>query len=158
MTTSKDITFKKLPEVDNISEVINDVFGVQLDISGGWGYDTSMPVIINSLDIPKDQFFHMFGSIRANIQMNLSLEEDERYGAINVILDDKKKSTVDNFEYDIIKFKVSAIKEKEYAEFIQEYKDNYGKKEFDIGDHFKRREASTLKLIDTIYFRTNDEK
>ena len=35
--------------------------------------------------------------------------------------------------------------ESDYAKFIDEYKDGYGKEGFDIQDHFKRREEATLK-------------
>ena len=49
--------FERLPAVDDIAGVIEDVFGVKLDISGGWGYDNNSVLVVNSLDMPIDQFF-----------------------------------------------------------------------------------------------------
>ena len=142
------IEFKQIDNVDNISEVIKEVFEVELDISGGWGYDNTTALIVNNLKEMKiDQFIHTFASIRANVEMNLTLDEDERYGGINVEFMDGKQIELDNIKYDMITFKISAMKEKDYAVFIQEYKDNYGKnKDFDMTDHFKRRNESTISI------------
>jgi hypothetical protein len=135
---------KQLEPVDNIQKLIKEVFDVDLDISGGWGYDYKNPLIIKYVTIPKEQFIHMSASMRANIEMNMTLNEDERYGAINLILKNKKEIIKDNKTYTVASFKITAINEKIYANFIQEYKDNYGKKEFDLSDHFKRRKENTI--------------
>ncbi len=139
-----NIEFKPIEHVDNIKKVIKNVFDVELNITGGWGYDNNSAVIIEKLDIPMDQFIHMFATMRANIEMNLTLEEDERYGGINLTFKDNKKFEINNKTYDIVSFKVTAMKEKIYAQFIKEYKDGYGKKEFDLSDHFKRRTENTI--------------
>lgn len=136
--------FEQITPVDDMAKVIEEAFGVKLDISGGWGYDNKSAVKIHSLEMPIDQFFHTFAAIRANIEMNLTLQEDERYGGINVHFIDGQQSEIENKMYDHITFKVSAMNEKIYADFIKEYKDNYGKKEFDLADHFKRRKEATL--------------
>jgi len=151
--TNNLIEFKRLPAVDDIAGVIEDVFGVKLDISGGWGYDNNSAVIVNSLDIPIDQFLYMFSQMRANIEMNMTLDESDRYGGINTNFVDGQQIEIEDKVYDMITFEVTAMKESIYADFIQEYKDNYGKnKDFDMSDHFKRREANTIKLQSDFWF------
>jgi len=151
--TNNVIKFKQLPAVDDLAGVIEDVFGVKLDISGGWGYDNNSVVIVHSLDIPIDQFLYMFSSMRANIEMNMTLEDGNRYGGINTNFVDGKQIEIENKVYDMITFEITAMKESIYADFIQEYKDNYGKnKDFDMSEHFKQREANTIKLQSDFWF------
>ncbi len=139
-----NIEFKQLNSSDDIQKVIDNLFEVKLDISGGWGYDSNTAVIIEKLSIPYKQFYHMFATMRANIEMNLTLEEDERYGGINLTFEDIKQIKVNSIVYDVVSFKFTAMNEKVYAKFIKEYKDGYGKKEFDLSDHFKRRTKNTI--------------
>lgn len=150
--SKKDIKFENLPAVDDISGLIKDIFDVELDISGGWGYNNTSALEIKNLAIPIEQFFQMFASMRANIEMNLTLDEDTRYAGINVTKLEHKTIELENKEYNVLTFKISAIKEKEYNNFIQEYKDNFGKKEFDLEKHFKSREASTIKIESDFWF------
>ena len=153
MMTKSSIKFDKLPAVDDIAGVIEDMFGVKLDISGGWGYDNNSAVIVKSLDKSIDQFLYMFATIRANIEMNMTLEEDERYGGINNTYIDGKQVEIEDKTYDMITFEITAMKENVYADFIKEYKDNYEKnKEFDLDDHFKRRKESTITIQSDFWF------
>lgn len=150
-----EINFKRVDEVDDISGVIKDVFGVSLDISGGWGYDHRNAIIVNSLELPINEFLNMFAIIRANIEMNLTLDENERYSGINVNFIDGQQIEVDNMLYDMITYEITAIKEKDYAFYIQEYKDNYGKnKEFDLEKHFKKRKESTISIKADYWFKS----
>ena len=144
MTNEISAKFDKLPAVDDIAGVIQDAFDVKLDISGGWGYDNNSALIVKAMDIPTDQFVHMFASMRATIEMNMILEEEARYAGVNANFVESKKFEINNMTYDILTFKITAMKEDVYAELIQEYKDNYGKKEFDMNDHFKRRNEATI--------------
>lgn len=139
-----NVQFKSVEPVDSIREVIKDVFEVDLDIQGGWGYDNNTATFVNSLEIPLEQFVHMFATIRATIEMNLTLEQEDRFGGINANFEESKKFEIQNKTFDVLTFKVTAMKESVYADFIQEYKDGYGKKEFDLADHFKRREENTI--------------
>ena len=151
--TNNVIEFKRLPAVDDIAGVIEDVFGVKLDISGGWGYDNNSAVIVNSLDIPIDQFLYMFSQMRANIEMNMTLDEENRYGGINTNFVDGQQIEIEDKVYDMITFEITAMKENIYADFIQEYKDNYGKNiDFDMSEHFKQREANTIRLQSDFWF------
>jgi len=145
--------FEQITPVDDMARVIEEAFGVKLDISGGWGYDNKSAVKVHSLEMPIDQFLHTFAAIRANIEMNLTLQEDERYGGINIHFIDGQQFEIENKMYDHITFEITAMKEKEYVEFIQEYKDNYGKnKDFDMSKHFKRREEATISVEADFWF------
>lgn len=144
--------FKPLEKVDSTKEVIKDVFGADLDISGGWGYDRESAVVVHSLAMAIDQFLNLFATVRANIEMNLTMEEDERFGGINVSFENMMEMTVDNRKYDVATFKISGMKEKIYNQFIKEYKEGYGKKEFDMADHFERRKQNTVERIVDFWF------
>jgi len=139
-----NIEFQTLPVVDDISEVIEDVFGVKLDINGGWGYDNTSALIVGKLDTDVDQFIDMFCNMRANIEMNLTLEEQDRYAGINLSFKESKEFEINNKVYDIVSFEITAMKETVYSQFIKEYKENYGKQEFDLSEHFKKRKESTV--------------
>ena len=150
--------FKQITPVDDMSGLVEEVFDVKLDISGGWGYDYKTSVIVNSLDTSIDQFLNLFANLRANIEMNMTLEEDDRYGGINVHFLDGEQFTIENKTYDHIRFEVTAMREKEYAKVIQEYKDNYGKNEnFDMDKHFKKREELTIKIVADFWFEGLEE-
>jgi len=150
--------FKNIEPVENISELILEAFDVKLDISGGWGYDNKHPVVVHSLEIPIDQFLNLFATIRANIEMNLTLDEEHRYGGINVHFLDGEQFKIENKIYDHIRFEITAMKEKEYAKVIQEYKDNYGKNNnFDMAKHFEKRKELTIKHESTFWFEGLEE-
>ncbi len=148
-----NIIFNQIEPVENLSSVLKDTFDIDLNISGGWGYDNKSAVVVNSLDIPIDQFLHMFATVRATIEMNLMQDEENRYGGIKVTFLEGEQFEIENKMYDHITFEITAINETKYAEFIKEYKDNYGKnKAFDMSDHFNRREENTISLKSDYWF------
>lgn len=150
--------FKQIESVENISALIEEVFDIKLDISGGWGYNHQNPIVVNTLDIPIDQFLSLFANLRSNIEMNLTLEEEERYGGINVHFLDGKQFSIENKTYDHIRFEITGMREKEYAEVIKEYKDNYGKNEnFDMNGHFEKRKELTIKREVDFWFEGLEE-
>ena len=108
----KDIQFKQLDKVDNIKEVIKSSFEVELDISGEWGYAQDKPLIVHSCD-SFDSFAFMFASIRANIEMSMVLDEDDRYSGINLTLIEKEE-----LPNSIIKvtYKIEAMKNSIYKD------------------------------------------
>ena len=146
------IDFKELEKVNSTKEVIKDVFGVDLDIDGGWGYNASTAVIINSLSMPIEQFLNLFATVRANIEMNLTLEKDDRYGGINISIEKHIQTKIDDVTYDVVTCNIKAMKEDIYAKFIKEYKDGYGKKEFDLSGHFNKRKDSTILRVVEFWF------
>gem|GEM_PF-379025 len=154
-----NIIFNQIEPVENLSSVLKDTFDVDLNISGGWGYDNKSAVVVNCLDIPIDQFLHMFATVRATIEMNLMQDEENRYGGIKVAFLEGEQFEIENKIYDHITFEITAINEKKYAEFIQEYKDKYGKTKdiqekeaFDLSDHFERRAQNTISLKSDYWF------
>ena len=146
------IDFEDIKEVGRVKEVIKEVFGLDLNLEGDWGYDQNRALIVKDLSIPIKQFENTFATMRSNIEMNLTLPEDKRYGAITVHEHSRKQKMVDNTTYDIVTFKINAIKEDLYAKFIQEYKDGYGKDEFDIQEHFLQRQKNTLERYKDFWF------
>ncbi len=139
-----NIEFKQIELTNSIQTVIKEIFNVDLSISGGWGYDNSSATIIEKLNIPISQFAQMFATMRVNIEMNIILEEGSRYSGINLNLENSKEFNVNDKTYDVFSFKVTAMKENTYTNFIKEYKDGYGKEEFDLSKHFKRRTENTI--------------
>ncbi|MBE0492644.1 MAG: hypothetical protein IBX44_10420 [Sulfurospirillum sp.] len=145
---------KQLDAVDDIAQLIFEVFGVKLDISGGWGYSHKDAVVINSLDMPADQFLNLFANLRANVAMHLTQEEHERYAGISVHFLDGEKFSIENKTFDHVRFETSAMLESDYKQVIQEYKDNYGKnKDFDMQAHFEKRKNLTIKLVTDFWFQ-----
>jgi hypothetical protein len=155
MNYNDNIKFDQLPAVDDIAGVLEDIFSVKLDISGGWAYDNNSALKVNSLTIPLEQFLHTFASMRANIEMNLTQDEKNRYAGINVNQIEHKEFEIENKQYDLVTFKVTAIKEENYNNFIQEYKDNYGKESFDLKEHFENRNKATIEIHSDFWFILN---
>lgn len=155
-----EAVFKEVEKVKNIKKVVKNLFDVELDISGGWGYDVESAVIINSLDVPIGQFMNLFATLRSNVEMNFDKSSDERYGGINLSLKEEKRIEKNGNRYNIATFEISAMNEKRYAEFIKEYKENYGKKAFDLNSHFGRRKEATLTRMVEFWFlqETEDAK
>jgi hypothetical protein len=151
------VEFEQIIPIENMKDELKEVFEVDMDISGGWGYDHNTAIVVHSLKSSLEQFVHTFASIRANIEMNLTLDEDSRYGGINVNFEESKKFEIENRVFDVLTFKITAMKEKDYAEFIAEYKENYGKKEFDMQEHFNRRKEATITRVVDFWFLGLDE-
>lgn len=131
--------FKQISSDDNIKKVIEAAFNSDLDVDGGWGYTPDDATII-----PKSQesktLQHTLASMRAYLEMNMTLDEDERYGSINI--NEKARQKRDALEE--ITYEISAMKESVYAQFINEYKENYGKSSFNMNEHFQKRKDATL--------------
>ena len=130
---------------DDLKQIIKAAFDANLNIEGSWGYTKETATIILSSDIPLPQFEHMFASMRAYIEMNMTLEKENRYGSINLNEISREKITIDNLIYDKVNYEASAMNEIVYASFINEYKEGYGKDDFDITEHFRKRKEATLK-------------
>ncbi len=128
----------------NLKQIIKVAFDIELDIQGGWGYTQEDATIILSSSASLTQFEHMFASMRAYAEMNIALEKEERYGSINLSEINRTQITLNTNIYDRVTYKITAMKKDIYAGFTEEYKKNYGKKEFDISAHFKQREEAML--------------
>ena len=144
--------FEPLKSDNDLKEILKSAFDANLDISGSWGYTQVLSTIIHSTDNTLPQFEHMFASMRAYVEMNMTQDVSSRYGSINLNEIKRERLTVDTLIYDKVIYKVSAIKESIYNTFITEYKEGYGQEDFDITAHFKRREEATLSRDVTHWF------
>ena len=147
------VEFEKIKGGDDIAEVIKSAFGVDLDVSGGWGYDEQSIVIVKSLNMTKNQFTHMFARIRATIEMSLTLEDGYGYSGLNLKELQNQELIINKENYEKITFEISGMNEKIYKKFIKEYKDGYGKNDFDLEDHFKRRKENTIIRNEDYWFK-----
>jgi len=147
-------TFKKLQENTNIQELIKSTFDADLPLSGSWGYSEEKATIIEALPegMPLPQLEHMLISIRAHLEMNITQEQENRYGAINANEKKREKLKSDKGTFDKVTYEITATREDLYNAFIKEYKEGYGKEDFDLNDHFKRRQEAALAREVVHYF------
>ena len=145
------MVFKKIECRDKIAEVIQIAFSSDLPIEGCWGYTKDESTNISKINLnEKIQTQFTLATMRAYLEMNMTLEKDERYGAIN--LNELSRYSVED-GYEKVIYEISAIKESEYKAFIDEYKANSEDKDFDMGKHFQRRKEATLKREVTHWFK-----
>ncbi|MDF1880256.1 hypothetical protein JHD50_02880 [Sulfurimonas sp. MAG313] len=140
--------FKEIKPGDSIKEVIKAAFDTELDVNGEWGYTKELSSLIKGNEQTK-QVEHTLATMRAYIEMNMTLEKEDRYGSIN--LNEIKRKEEGNFHK--VSYEISAMQEDEYAFFINEYKQGHSKPDFDISDHFKRRKQATLIREVTHWFK-----
>ncbi len=134
--------FKEIEAEDDLKNFIKVVFNADLNVSGAWGYSKELATVIeqsNNGSIAQVEF--TLATMRAYLEMNMTLDEDERYGAINL----NELSRVVDGKYEKVTYEVSAIKELEYKKFIDEYKEKSEYPDFDMTEHFNRRKEATLK-------------
>ncbi|SFV52697.1 hypothetical protein MNB_SV-6-198 [hydrothermal vent metagenome] len=138
------MTFDKITADGQIKEIIKSAFDTSLDVGGEWGYDISEATTILSSDQPLMQLEHLLASMRTYIEMSMTKERDERYGGINLNEFSREEIVQNENRYHKIGYKVTAMKEETYSQFIDEYKEKYGKPDFDLSDYFERRKKATL--------------
>ena len=149
-------SFKEISDPTPLREIIKSVFDTTLPVSGGWGYtrEGATQLESNRQKIPLSQFEHMLASMRTYLEMNMTLEAKERYGSIN--LNELSRETIQENTtiYDKVHYEISAMKETVYADFINEYKEGYGKEDFDLEAHFNRRKKETRTRSVIYWFKT----
>ncbi len=147
-------TFTQIPSDDPIREVIKAAFDTNLSLEGGWGYTQESATVITSLPqgVQLAQLEHIFASMRAYLEMNMTLPMPERYGSINVNEKTRTTEKINGKHYHHVIYEITAMKEETYATFIEEYKEGYGKESFDIEAHFQRRKDATLRREVTHWF------
>ncbi len=143
--------FQEIKPGDDIKEVIKAAFDAELAVSGEWGYTKELATMINDSQTPLNQVEHTLASMRAYLEMNMTLDKDERYGSINLSEKNRVEVQEDARLFHKVSYEISAMKENVYADFIDEYKQGHSKPDFDISDHFKRRKDATL-LRDVIHW------
>lgn len=137
-------TFELPRNNDDLREIIKTAFDADLDISGDWGYTQKGATIIHTTNVPVAQFEHMFASMRAYIEMNMTLEPEDRYASINLNETDREVVTLNAISYDKVSYQVTAMNEQVCNAFINAYKAGYGKEDFDMTAHFNQRKEATL--------------
>jgi len=149
--------FTPISSDEKIATLIEAAFDTKLPVVGGWGYHKDDATIIksNPNNPPLSQIEHMLASMRAYLEMSITQPKELRYGSIN--LNEKERETVTerNQCYHKVTYEISAMKESDYTTFIEEYKEGYGKKDFDIDDHFKRRKEATLVRKEPYWFEVS---
>jgi hypothetical protein len=150
-------TFEKLPENNNIQELIKSTFDSDLAVAGNWGYTKEKATIIEAVPegMPLSQMEHMVTSIRAHLEMNITQEQENRYAGINANERAREESISEEGVYNKVTYEVTAMKEDLYTAFIKEYKEGYGKEDFDLNEHFKRRQEATLTREVVHYFEVS---
>ena len=138
--------FKQIPSNESIADVIKAAFDADLPVEGGWGYTMELSTLFtgNPQGLPVTQLEHMLASMRAYLEMNMTLPDEKRYGSINVNERTREEINEEGKLFHHVTYEVTGMKESDYAAFINEYKEGYGKEEFDMESHFRRRKEATL--------------
>ncbi len=149
------LKFEQLKSDNDLKEIIKAAFDADLSVSGAWGYTQSLSTIIESTDIPVKQLEHMLASMRAYIEMNMTLPKEERYGSINLNEIHREQKQVGELVYDKVTYEITAMKEEAYTAFINEYKEGLGREGFDITEHFNQRKKATITRNEEYWFEVH---
>jgi hypothetical protein len=138
--------FHRLNNEEPIRKVLKAAFDADIDIDGGWGYDEASALRIRALSegVSKEQMQHMLASMRTYLEMHLTLPKEKRYGSINLNEEKREQLEANGSKLECVTYRAEAMKESDYEAFIEEYKQGYGKPDFDLNDHFQRRKEATL--------------
>lgn len=149
------IEFEHLKSDNDLKEVIKAAFDADLAVSGNWGYTQELATIIESTDLSLTQLEHMLASMRAYIEMNMTLPEEERYGSINLNETHREQIKSENLIYDKVTYQITAMKEETYTAFIKAYKEGLGTEGFDITEHFNQRKEATIARDEVYWFEVH---
>ena len=149
-------TFSQLKCDDDLKQIIKTAYDADLDISGAWGYTQDEATVIHASASSIEQMEHMLASMRSYTEMNMTLPKEKRYGSINVNEFNREKIKDNNLVYDKVTYSITAIKEETYNAFIKEYKENYGKSDFNLTKHFEERKKATLTREDIYWFEIHE--
>ena len=136
--------FREIQSHNDLQEVIRSAFDTDLDLGGAWGYSQALATVIKNSTASITQTEHILASMRAYLEMNMTLQKEARYGSIN--LTEKHRVSIDeeSHQYHKVTYAITAMHEKDYEKFINEYKENYGKESFNMTQHFENRKEATL--------------
>ncbi len=140
--------FKKIENDATIKKVVQDLFEINLDIYGGWGYNEQDCTVIESLNGSVKQLEDMLIKVRSYVEMNISQPKEDRYVGINI--KELKRENIKNI--DKVLYEVSGMLESDYTKFISEYKNKHDSQSFDMTEHFNRRKHKTLIREEYYYF------
>ena len=95
--------------------------------------------------------------MRNFIEMSMTRQKEDRYGGINLNEIAREEQDVDGEDYHKVTYTISAMKEEQYNTFIDEYKEGYGEKNFDLSGHFRRRKQATVERTEVHWFKINTD-
>jgi len=149
--------FTPISSDEKIATLIEAAFDTKLPVVGGWGYHKDDATIIqsNPNNLPLSQIEHMLASMRAYLEMSITQPEPQRYGSINLNEKERETITEDDRCYHKVIYEISAMKESDYATFIEEYKEGYGSDDFNMEAHFQRRKEATLIRHEPYWFEVS---
>ncbi len=142
--------FKEIEVEGDLQSFLKSVFDSDFKVSGAWGYTKALATVIEKGN--EGSVTHMeltLATMRTYLEMSMTLEEDKRYGGINL----NELSRVTEGEYEKVIYEVSATKELEYRAFMLEYKENAENPDFDMTEHFNRRKEAILKREVIYWFK-----
>jgi len=147
-------TFNPLQENTDIQTLIRSTFDADLPLSGGWGYTQEHATILKAIPegMTLAQLQHMVNTIRAHLEMNITQDEAHRYSAINANEKARETQHTDAAIFNKVSYEITGIKDAPFKAFIKEYKEGYGKEDFDLNAHFQRRKEATLTREVEHYF------
>lgn len=125
---------------------------MDLDISGGWGYDMHQPIVLREQTLPHKQLQHTLASMRVQLEMSMTQPTTHRYGGINLSETGRESLKKHHILYEKVTYHVTAMKESDYSYFIDAYKKGYGTETFDIEAHFDARKKATLHRDIIVWF------
>jgi hypothetical protein len=149
--------FVQIPSDEPVKEVLKAAFDADLPLSGGWGYSEALATVIdtNPDNLPLSQLEHMIASMRTYLEMNMTREEKERYGSINLNETERETIQKDQKIYHKVTYEITAMLESHYAAFINAYKEGYGTESFDMEEHFRKRKEATLIRYEPYWFEVS---
>lgn len=136
----------------NLKEMIESIFDLSLSVDGDWGYTRELATIIGKTDLPIAQLEHTLASMRTHLEMNITRSKEERYGSINLNETDREEIHDNSQVYHKVTYEITAMKEEQYNAFVEEYKEGYGKKDFNLSEHFEKRKKATLSRTESYWF------
>lgn len=149
--------FETVQSEGRIDEMIESVFSMKLSVGGDWGYEQSSATIIYASELPLPQLEHTLASMRAHLEMSLMPGKEERYGSINLNESGREAYREKGKLFHRVRYDLTAMKETLYNHFVNEYKEGYGKDDFDMAEHFRRRKEATLERSVEQWFEIRDE-
>lgn len=149
--------FKPITSGNDMREVVKSAFDVDLEVAGAWGYNKEESTVLegNQNNLPLNQFEHTLASMRAYLEMNMTQEKKDRYGSINLNEISRESFNDNGLTYHKVNYEITAMKDDDYATFVNAYKEGYGKETFNLTDHFKRRKEATLTRVVTHWFNVS---
>ncbi len=150
-------TFDTVQSGGKLKEMVKSVFDIDLPVDGEWGYDSASATILYHSDLPYTQLEHTLASMRTHLEMSLVPGKEERYGSINLNESEREEYQKDGKIFHQVTYAVTAMKESLYNTFVDEYKEGYGKDDFDLADHFDRRKKATLERKIMYWFEIKKE-